>query len=72
MLYKITVFKEMGNKRKWLYTKEISARDGIAALERACVTFTPDRIVEIRQIDGVDQETRFERPAIKRVQRDAI
>ncbi len=51
MLFEIVIYRVAGNKRIKVRFTEITARDGATALERACVRFTPDREVVIRQID---------------------
>lgn len=53
MLFEITAYKVLGNKRKKIYSMEIQARDAINALDRANVRFDSSRVIEIRQIDSV-------------------
>jgi hypothetical protein len=53
MLYGITVYEEKKSKRKWLYTKEVSAGNANVAFEQAAIRLTPDRIVEIRMIGNL-------------------
>jgi len=67
MLFIITVWRELGNKRKKIYSNEVTARDPVQALEKSCVRFSRDRIVEIRMVDQV-----IERPPVKRISRDAL
>jgi hypothetical protein len=49
MLFNVKVFRLLGNKRKWIFTKEIPAENMVQALERSCIRFSEDRIVEISQ-----------------------
>jgi hypothetical protein len=72
MLYSITVFKEMGRKRKRIYAVEIQARDAINALEQACIPLITGRIVEIRMIENPGIETHFERPPIRKPAGDGV
>ncbi len=67
MLFSITVYKEMGNRKKMLYLKEVQARDGIQALEKVGVRFQPGKIIEIRT-----SETPIDRPVVNRVERDGV
>ena len=65
MVFEIIIFKLMENHKRRVYTSEINARDGVEALQKACIKFTPDRIVEIRQI-----EHSITRPPINRTERN--
>jgi hypothetical protein len=70
MLFEITAYKLLGNKRKRIYSLQIEARDGINALERSNVRFDSSRLIEIRQIENPAGFVRQERPRVKRVTRD--
>jgi hypothetical protein len=72
MLYAITVFKEMGSKRKRIYSVEIQARDHVHAFEQAAVRLTPDRILEIRMIENPGIEILSKWPPIRKPARDGI
>ncbi len=62
MIYEITVFKLMGNKRQRIFSKGFGARDATQALEKACVTLKPERIIEIRMIENPIDYPRVSRP----------
>lgn len=72
MLFEITTYKILGNKKKKIYSLQIEARDGINALERSNVRFDASRLIEIRQIENPVGFIRQERPQVKRVARDGI
>lgn len=67
MLFLVTVWREMGNKRQRVFSNEVSARDPIQALEKSCVRFSGDRIVEIRVLHPVTT-----RPSVTRVSRNGV
>jgi hypothetical protein len=68
MLYEIKVFRFMGNKRKVIHSMEVSARDPVMAIEKACIRLGPERMAEIREIP--DPIHRY--PIINKVQRDGV
>ena len=65
MLYKITVFKFFGNKKRKVYSTEISAKDILVAVEKAFIRLGPDRVAEIQEIHS-------EYPAVNRIARDGV
>jgi len=65
MLYKISVFKFSGNKKRKVYSTEISAKDILGAVEKAYVRLGPDRIAEIQEIHP-------EYPAVNRIARNGV
>jgi len=67
MLFLITVWRELGNKRQKIYSNEVTAKNPVQALEKAYIRFMSDRIVEIRMVEPI-----IERPPIKRISRDAL
>jgi hypothetical protein len=67
MLFSIVVYREFGNKRKKIFSREIAGRDGVHALEKAAVRIIPGKVVEIRAIDH-----RIERPGVCRAERDGV
>lgn len=66
MLYEFTVFKEMRNKRKKVFSSQVTAANPVNALERACIRLAPDRIIEIRQVDDITK------PKVTRIERDGV
>lgn len=68
MLYEIKVFKFMGNKRKIIHSIEISARNPVMAVEKACLYLGPERMAEIRELPNPVNQY----PSVNKIQRDGL
>ncbi len=66
MLYKISVFEIKKGIRNFIYSKQLEAIDARRALGLANVKFTPERVIEIRQMRPV------ERLEVSRRERDGV
>lgn len=69
MLYEFTVYLERGNSKKKIFGSQINASNPINALERACIRFAPDRVVEIRLISDHGFTGR---PHVAKIERNGV
>ncbi len=53
--------------KEWIYTKDVKAESSLQAFEKACIRLSPDRIMEMQQVEAT-----FERPPVARIEREGL